>query len=127
MKEGHGTTILDSKDIDKDCTCGLWTKSSLFGKAEFDIKANVKDNRAMFDAAVSGRCIVTKLASVLGPMHLTFGSVSFSLTNSLQLGVFSLAERLASGWSLYNNFERMRDMDGNNPSKVTMTFSHNVL
>lgn len=52
MKEGHGT-ILDSKDIDKDCTCGLWTKSSLFGKAEFDIKANVKDNRAMFDAAVS--------------------------------------------------------------------------
>ena len=67
MKEGHGT-ILDSKDIDKDCTCGLWTKNSLFRKAEFDIKANMKENRAVFDAAVSG-CIVTKSASVLGPMH----------------------------------------------------------
>lgn len=51
MKEGHGT-ILESKDIDKDCTCGLWTKNSLFGKAEFDIKAKVKDNRAVSDAAI---------------------------------------------------------------------------
>lgn len=58
MKEGHGT-ILDSKDIDKDCTCRLWTKNSLFGKAEFDIKASKKENRAMSDAAVSG-CIVKK-------------------------------------------------------------------
>lgn len=37
--------------------------------------------------------------------------------------MFSLVENLASVWSGYNNFERMRDMDGNNPSKVTVTFS----
>lgn len=49
--------------------------------------------------------------------------ISSSLISSVQLGVFSWVEHLASVWSGYNNFERMRDMDGNNPSKVTMTFS----
>lgn len=56
-------------DIDKDCICGLWIKNSLFGKAAVDVRAKVKEeNRAVFDAAISG-CIVTKPASMLGPMH----------------------------------------------------------
>lgn len=79
MKEGHGT-ILDSKDIDKDCTCRLWTKNSLFGKAEFDIKASKKENRAMSDAAVSG-CIVKKKNSFNVGSHALNFWFCFILSN----------------------------------------------
>lgn len=68
-------------------------------------------------------CILTKPNSVLNRLPRDFSSISCSVISSLQLGVFSLAEHLASSWSWYNNFECIRGMDGNNSSKVTVTFS----